>query len=47
MSFFFFFLWQDPEMASRAKVVINQLKGEDKLLQREIEEIQTMRNINY
>ena len=34
-------------MASRAKVVINQLKWENKLLQREVKEMQNMRDINY
>ena len=34
-------------MAPKAKVVINQLKWENKLLHREIKEMQTMRDINY
>ena len=42
-----FFLWHDPEMASRENVVINQLKWENKLLQTDIKEMQKMRDINY
>ena len=37
---FFFFLWHDPQMTPRAKVVIDQLRWEKKMFQMEIKEIQ-------
>ena len=40
------FLWHDPKMTSREKVVINQLRWERKLLQMEIKEMQNMREKN-
>ena len=41
---FFLFLWHDPRMTLRAKVVINQLRWEKKLLQTEIKEMRKMRD---
>ena len=41
-----FFLWHDLEMAPRAKVVINQLRWEKKLLEMEIKEMQKMSDKN-
>ena len=42
--FFFIFLWHDPGMTPRAKVVINQLRWEKKLLQTEIKEMRKIRD---
>ena len=34
-----YFLWYDYEMCDRAKAIINELKGENKMLKKEIKEM--------
>ena len=41
-----FFLWHDPKMAPRAKVVINQLKWENKLIYTGIKEMYKIKDKN-
>ena len=40
----FFFLWPDLEMSSRVKVVINELKWENKLLKTKIKEMHKVKD---
>ena len=41
-----FFLWLDHEMSARAKVVINELEWENKLLKIEIKDMQEVKGRN-
>ena len=43
---FFFFLWRDPEMSFKAKVFINDLKWENKMLQMELKEMHKLKDRN-
>ena len=41
-----YFLWYDLEMCDRAKAVINEMKGENKMLKNEIKEMQKLKGEN-
>ena len=42
-----YFLWYGLEMCAKAKAVINELNGENKMLKKEIKEMQKLKDMDH
>ena len=42
-----YFLWYGIEMCGRAKAVINELNGENKMLEKKIKEVQKLKDMDH